>query len=199
MSSMFGDILGSVISSALSGQQGGQGAQAGGLGGMLGGVLSSALGGGQQSGGGLGGMLGGMLGGGNQAQAGQGGLGSMLGGNGATLAALLPMAFQLIQSQGGLSGLAAKFQNAGMGDQVNSWVGTGANQDISGSNVAQAMGSDTIAQMAEKLGLPQDQIANGLAEVLPQIVNQMTPQGSVPDNHNEMLTQGLSALGKMFS
>ncbi|MBI4742204.1 MAG: DUF937 domain-containing protein [Betaproteobacteria bacterium] len=211
MSSMFGDVLGSVLSSVLSGQQGGQpapGAQ-GGLGGMLGGVLGGMMGGGQQAGGGLGGVLGSMLGAGQHGQPGQaggqpGGLGGMLGGlgglggNGALLAALLPVAFQMIQSQGGLSGLAAKFQNAGMGEQVKSWVGTGANQAISGANVVQAVGGDAIAQMAKQLGLSQDKVSGGLAEVLPEIVNQMTPHGSVPDNHHQMLDQGLAALTKML-
>jgi uncharacterized protein YidB (DUF937 family) len=208
---MFGDVLGSVLSSVLSGQQGGQGAQ-GGLGGILGGALGNVLGGDQRTaGGGLGGMLGGMLGAGQQNSSGQpqgGGLGSMLGGlgglggaggNGALLAALLPMAFQLIQSQGGLSGLAARFQNAGMGEQVRSWVGTGANEAISGENVAKAMGSDTLAQMAQQLGLPQDRVASSLAEVLPEIVNQMTPHGSVPDNHNQVLEQGIAAVTRMFA
>lgn len=197
MSSMFGDVLGSVLSGVLSGQQGGQAAPGtqGGLGGMLGGVLGGMMGGGQQAGGGLGGMLGSMLGAGQHGQPGQPG---GLGGNGALLAALLPMAFQMIQSQGGLSGLAAKFQNAGMGEQVKSWVGTGANQVISGANVVQAVGGDAIAQMAKQLDLPQDKVSGGLAEVLPEIVNRMTPHGSVPDNHHQMLDQGLAALTKML-
>ncbi len=198
MSSMFGDVLSSVISGALSGQQGGHGAQGG-----LGGVLGGMLGGSQSAGGGLGGMLGGMFGGGQPASpTQQGGLGGMLndlGGNGTMLAALLPMAFQLIQSQGGLAGLAAKFQSAGLGEQVQSWVGTGVNQAISGEHVAQAVGGDTLAQLAEQLGLPQEKVSSGLAEVLPEIVNQMTPHGSVPDNHEQMLSQGLAALSKMFA
>ena len=196
MSSMFGDVLSSVLSSALSGQQGGQGGvgSPGGLGGMLGGVLGNVLGGKSASGGGLGGMLGSVFGG-------AGGLGSVGGqtGNGALLAALLPMAFQLIQNQGGLSGLAAKFEHAGMGEQVKSWVGTGANQAISGEHVAQALGNDTLAQMAQQLGLPQDKLSSGLAEVLPEIVNQMTPHGNVPDNHNQMIDQGLAALTRMLA
>lgn len=206
MSSMFGDVLGSVLSGALSGQQGGQGApgSAGGLGGMLGSALGGMLGGGQQAGGGggLGGMLGSMLGGSHPGQSPQaGGMGGMggLGGNAALLAALLPMAFQLIQSQGGLSGLMAKFQQNGMGRQVDSWVGTGANQEISGEHVTQALGDDQIAQLARQLGLPQDKVSNGLAEMLPEIVNQMTPHGSVPDNHQQTLDQGLAALSKMFA
>ncbi len=152
-------------------------------------------------------MLGGMLGAGQQNSSGQqqGGLGGMFGGlggaggNSALLAALLPMAFQLIQSQGGLSGLATRFQNAGMGEQVRSWVGTGANEAISGENVAKAMGSDSIAQIAQQLGLPQDRVASSLAEVLPEIVNQMTPHGSVPDNHNQVLEHSLASLSKMFA
>ena len=206
MSSMFGDVLGSVISSVLSNQQGSQS----GLGGMLGGALGSIMNGGRQnSEGGLGG-LGSMLGGHNQQNQSMsqdilGGMfGSMgglagSGGNAGLLAALLPMAFQLIQSQGGLSGLAAKFQNAGMGDQLNSWVGTGANQAIHGEDVAQVMGSATIAQLAQQLGLPQEEVSSGLAEVLPEIVNQMTPQGNVPDDHHQTLDQSLAALTRMLA
>lgn len=192
MSSMFGDVLSGVLSGALSGQQGAQG----GLGSVLGGVLGSALGGGQRAGsGGLGEILGGVLGGNHQPPTQQGGLGAHAG----LLAALLPLAFQLIQSQGGLAGLAAKFQNSGMGEHVESWVGTGANQAISGEHITQAMGCDTLEQLAQQLGLPQEQVSNGLAEVLPEIVNQMTPQGSVPDNQQQMLDRGLAALSRMLA
>jgi uncharacterized protein YidB (DUF937 family) len=185
---MFGDVLGSVLSGALSGQQGAQGG--------LGSVLGSALGGSQRAGsGGLGEILGAMLGGSHQPPAQQGGLGANVG----LLAALLPLALQLIQSQGGLAGLAAKFQNAGMGEHVKSWVGTEANQAISGEHVTQAMGGDTLEQLAQQLGLPQEQVSNGLAEVLPEIVNQMTPQGRMPDNQQQMLDQGFAALSRMLA
>ena len=197
MSSMFGDVLGSVLSSALSGQQGAQG----GLGSMLGGILGNVAGG-RQAGGSLGGMLGNMLGGSHQNQPPQqSGLGGTLGlgGNASLLAVLLPMAFQLIQSQGGLSSLTSKFQNAGMGEQVKSWVGTGANHAISGEHVAQAIGVDTIAQLAQQLGLPQEQVSNGLAEVLPEIVNQITPHGNVPDNQHQLVEHGLAVLTRMLA
>lgn len=206
MSSMFGDILGEVLSGALSGQPSAPPAQ-GGLGGILGGALGSMLGGSQHAGGGLGGILGSMLGGSHPSPpTQQGSLGDVLNGLGGAggsntglLAALLPIAFQLIQSQGGLAGLANQFQNAGMGEHVKSWVGTEANQAISGEHVTQALGSETLAQLAQQLGFPQEHISNGLAEVLPEIVNQMTPHGNMPDNPHQMLDQGLSALTRMLS
>ena len=81
---------------------------------------------------------------------------------------------------GGLSGLVNKFANAGAGAQVNSWVGTGANQPINTSQLGSALGPDVLNQLSARTGLTQQQLVDQLAQVLPQFVNNLTPNGRLP-------------------
>ena len=81
---------------------------------------------------------------------------------------------------GGLSGLVNTLSNAGAGAQVNSWVGSGANQPIAPSQLGQALGPDVLSQLSAKTGLSQQQLIEGLAQVLPQLVNNLTPKGRLP-------------------
>lgn len=82
--------------------------------------------------------------------------------------------------QGGLGGLMEKFQQAGMGDVMNSWVGTGANQPISGDQLGQVLGQDTLADLASKIGMDRDAAAGQLSQILPGIIDRLTPQGQAP-------------------
>jgi uncharacterized protein YidB (DUF937 family) len=186
-------LLGNVLGSALGG---GQQQQGGGNNALLQMALQMLMhkGGGQQGGGGLGDILGSIMGGG-QAQQGNtgggtgGGLGDILGG-------LMGGGQQ--QQQGGMGGLGSlieAFQKNGMGDHVNSWVGTGENMPVSGEQVTQVFGQDQISQMAEKLGMSHGDVSGGLAQMLPQLINHVTPSGQVPQDHN-MITDALSALLK---
>ncbi len=81
---------------------------------------------------------------------------------------------------GGLSGLVGKLTSAGAGPQVNSWVGNGPNQPIDPSHLGQALGPDVLAQLSARTGLTQQQIMDGLSQVLPQLVNNLTPNGRLP-------------------
>jgi uncharacterized protein YidB (DUF937 family) len=81
---------------------------------------------------------------------------------------------------GGLGGLVSKLEGAGAGPQVNSWVGTGANQPIAPATVGTALGPDVIAQLSARTGMNQQQILDGLAKMLPQFVNNLTPNGRLP-------------------
>ena len=131
----------------------------------------------------LDGLLGGLMGGGGAAGAGQQGQ-----------SPLMMMALQLIQQNGGLPGIISKLQNGGMGQQVGSWVGTGQNAPISGSQLSEVLGSGSIGEFAQQLGMSHGEASSGLAQMLPQIIDQMTPQGQVPGDHSDMLAQALSAL-----
>jgi len=153
-------------------------------GGGLGDVLGSLLPGqGQQpmSGGGLGGMLGGLLGGGAA-----GGLGSILGG-------LLGGGGG---AGGGLSGLLEQFQQAGYGEQANSWIGSGQNMPISPEAIGQVLGSDTLAQIAQQVGVSQEEASAGLSQLLPEVVNHLTPNGAAPDF--DQLSASVSDLVRQF-
>ena len=81
---------------------------------------------------------------------------------------------------GGLGGLVSKLESAGAGPQANSWIGSGANQPIEPAHLGTALGPDVIAQLSARTGLNQQQILDGLAQVLPQLVNNLTPNGRLP-------------------
>ncbi len=139
--------------------------------GLLDSVLGAAMGGAQQQGGGLGNLLGSLLGGGQQ---GGGGLNSQL------VNAAIGMLGNDGQ-QGGLGGLVAKFQQAGMGDAMSSWVGSGENHAIDGAQMTSALGQDTINDLASKLGMSQGDAAGQLSQILPGLINHLTPGGQAPE------------------
>jgi len=131
------------------------------------------------------------MGGGAGAQAG----GGMDGNN------IMQMVMGLLQQQGGLGGLVEKLSQSGLSQQAASWVGTGTNLPVSANQISQALGSGPLADLASKFGIDPQQLSGSLAQYLPDVVNQLTPQGRLPDNTNDtdLLGQGLSALtGKLF-
>ncbi len=114
---------------------------------------------------------------------------------------IIQMVMGLMQQNGGLAGLVQTLGKSGLADQVASWVGTGANQAVSPEQIGQALGSGPLADLAGKFGIDPAQLSGGLAKYLPEVVNQMTPDGKLPDNANDTdaLSQGLNALaGKLF-
>jgi uncharacterized protein YidB (DUF937 family) len=127
---------------------------------------------------GLGGLLGGL---GNL-----GNLSNLLGGSGGELAGkLLPALLKVVQSQGGgLGGLLSKFtqsSNPAVAQKAQSWVGTGENHAATGDDVEQALGADTVAQVAQEAGVSHDDAKNGLAEILPGLIDKISPDGKLPD------------------
>lgn len=127
--------------------------------------------------------IGGMLGGGQAGPGGQGGLGGLGGGQGAALlGAVISMLVQGTQggAGGGLAGLIEKFQAAGMGAAVNSWVSSGANQPISPEQVGSVLGQDQMSQLADRFGLSTGDLGAQVSQMLPQAVDRMTPNGQVP-------------------
>ena len=109
---------------------------------------------------------------------------------------LLQMGLQMIQQNGGLPGIIAKFQQAGLGQQAGSWVGTGQNLPISADQLQQVLGSGSIAQIAQQLGLSHGEAGNGLAQALPQLIDKLTPTGQVSADHGDLLAQAMAALTK---
>lgn len=85
----------------------------------------------------------------------------------------------LLQQSGGLQGLMAKFNQAGQGNAFASWVGTGENQQVSGSQIENVLGSEQVQALAAKLGIDPNQASHFLAQYLPQVVDQMTPAGKI--------------------
>nr|WP_298260471.1 YidB family protein [Bradyrhizobium sp.] len=82
--------------------------------------------------------------------------------------------------QGGLNAIVAKLQQAGLGDQVKSWIGNGQNLPITAEQLQQVLGSDTVRQLAARYNIPVDQISQILAQQLPKAVDQASPDGKLP-------------------
>src|SRR5262249_7599041 len=110
---------------------------------------------------------------------------------------LMDLATNVIQSQpGGLSGLLNQFRSAGLGAEADSWVSTGQNMPVSGSQVTSALGQGNVQSMAQKLGLPQGAMAGALAALLPIVIDQLTPKGHVEQGGD--LSSTLASLKSKF-
>lgn len=107
--------------------------------------------------------------------------------------ALLETVGSLVKGSGGLGGLAETFANSGLGDEISSWIGQGENLPISADQILQVLGSGQIQEIADRMGVSTEEASGGLAEILPQIVDQLSPDGDVPND--DLLSQGLSMLG----
>ena len=83
-------------------------------------------------------------------------------------------------SQGGLNAIVAKLQQAGLGDQVKSWIGTGQNLPITAEQLQQVLGSDVAKQLAARFNIPLDQLSTVLAQALPKAVDSASPNGTLP-------------------
>ena len=132
-------------------------------------------------GGGLGDLLGGLLGGQpsgmpNRAPTG-GGLADMIPGG---LGGLLGGAAAGSVLSGGLGNLLKEFQQSGQGRAAQSWVGTGPNQEIAPDDLANAVGLDTLDTLSRQTGMGRDDLLAGLSQHLPDLVDQLTPNGRLP-------------------
>jgi uncharacterized protein YidB (DUF937 family) len=129
----------------------------------------------------LGGLFGGKPGGAPNAAGGKpggslsdlipGGLGGLLGG--AAAGTVL---------SGGLGNILKELQDSGHGRAAQSWVGTGPNQDIAPHDLANALGNDTLTALSEQTGMTQQDLLTGLSQHLPDLIDQLTPNGRLPTN-----------------
>lgn len=119
--------------------------------------------------------------------------GSGQNGGGAELIAAL---LQQLGGQQGLAGLVEQFSRGGLGELVQSWVGTGQNLPISPEQIAQVLGDGPLAQLAQQFGLQPAQMASQLSSQLPGLVDQLTPQGQLPTQGMDELLGSLSGLLK---
>ena len=120
--------------------------------------------------------------------------GKFLGGGGQN--PLIDIALGLLANPqtGGLQGLIRTFQEKGLGDAVSSWISTGENQPVSGDQIQHVLGGNFIQQIAEQLGSSRAEVSGGLSDLLPQIIDRLTPNGALPED--EGLQHGLSSLRK---
>ena len=104
----------------------------------------------------------------------------------------------LLENTGGLSGLVEKFNQAGLGETVQSWISQGENLPISLEQIQSVLGPDTLNALAERVGVDPAQAASWLSDNLPEWVNQLTPNGSLSDLGG-VFEQGVSAVKDFFS
>jgi uncharacterized protein YidB (DUF937 family) len=97
---------------------------------------------------------------------------------------------------GGISGLAQQFAAQGLGHIISSWIGTGQNLPISPEQMHSILGSEQVRAIAAKVGLSPDAVNAGLAQILPQMVDQLTPDGQVPQE--DLMAKGLEVLKGKF-
>ena len=88
----------------------------------------------------------------------------------------------VIEKHGGVGGMVSELQAKGLGGAVQSWVGMGPNEPVTGDQIQNALGANTINDLAAKFGISPDLVSSKLAEILPQAVNHLTPNGVVPPN-----------------
>jgi uncharacterized protein YidB (DUF937 family) len=139
----------------------------------------------------LDGLLGGLMGGGlsnSRQQQGGGGLG------GIGTAAIIGLVLQLLQRNGGIGGLLQRMQQAGAGPHGHSWVGTGQNMPISPDMLSQIFGQGQIDDIASQLGVSHEEAASTVAQALPEVVDRMTPGGSIPADSDDLVARTLQEL-----
>jgi uncharacterized protein YidB (DUF937 family) len=137
---------------------------------------------------------------GQSSQASAGGLSGLLG-----MVASNPQLLQEVTgllgndgSHGGLGGLMDKFQQAGLGHLMSSWVGSGQNLPVSADQLNQVLGSDAVAGIAGKLGIDPQQAASQLSHLLPGLIDHLTPQGQAPQNGLGNAGELLGMLGSLI-
>lgn len=99
------------------------------------------------------------------------------GGEGSPMGAITDL---LGQQEGGLGGLLGAFEQGGLGEMARSWVGTGENLPVSADQIQTVLSSGVLADFASRLGIDPKQAAGTLAEVLPQVIDRLTPNGELP-------------------
>ena len=173
---ILGQVLGSVFGNATLGRQPG--------------------GSGTDSSGGLGDVLGGMRRGQDPSPTGRN---SPLGGSGgALIAMLLPLAMQWVQRNGGIGAVLSRMQQKGYSRQAASWMSTGPNDPLDPQAVDDVVGTEELSRLSQQLGMPREEVASGFAEIFPEMVNQLSPEGELPPDADVVLDDGLSELQNLM-
>src|SRR5574343_1728534 len=121
-------------------------------------------------------------------------VGALAGGQSGGNNGLVDVVMQLINNQpGGLAGLVQSFPQGGLGEVVNSWVSTGQNLPLSADQIGAVLGGGQLQNIAAQLGVSPEQASGSLADLLPRVVDQLTPNGELPQG-GDLLAQGMDLL-----
>ena len=124
----------------------------------------------------------------------------VLGGEAGKQGQVMAMINALLSSQGGIQGLLAKFQQSGLDDILQSWLGTGENKSISPTQVEDVFGKQELQQAAQQAGVKDEAEASDLlSQFLPQLVDKLSPNGAVDQSAvNDLLSKGVQSVLKNF-
>lgn len=92
-----------------------------------------------------------------------------------------------------------RFRQKGYNQQADSWVSTGPNDPMPVGAVDDVVGMDELSRLSQQLGVSNDEVAGGMAEILPEVANQLTPDGEIPDDARDRLSTGISALDDLLN
>jgi uncharacterized protein YidB (DUF937 family) len=109
---------------------------------------------------------------------------------------LISTIMNLIGGQGGLNGLINQFNSKGLGDVISSWISTGENKPVSPNQIENVLDNNTINSITSKLGIEKNDLMGQLSNLLPQVVDKLTPDGKVPEGN--ILDKGMDLLGGLF-
>ena len=113
---------------------------------------------------------------------------------------LLQVVLGMVQNQqGGIGGLVQAFQNKGLGEVAASWVGKGENLPISGDQLQSVLGSDMVSGLASKFGMSSEQLSGQLSQMLPQVVDKLTPNGEVESDGGLDMGKAMGMLQGLFN
>ncbi|GBF51433.1 hypothetical protein LPTSP4_29690 [Leptospira ryugenii] len=102
---------------------------------------------------------------------------------------------KIIEENGGVSGLVQKFKEKGFGEVASSWIGTGDNQSIQSSDLVSVLGKEQISQLSEKVGLDPDATAGIVSQLLPLVIDKLSPDGQEP---KQDIASQISSLASLF-
>jgi uncharacterized protein YidB (DUF937 family) len=123
-------------------------------------------------------------------------MGALSGQNAQQGSGAMGMVAELLGGQGGagLSGLVQAFEQQGLGEAIASWIGTGQNQPISAEQIQSVLGSEQVQAIAQKFGLSTQEAAGQFAQLLPQVIDKLTPGGQLPQEGNNLMGSLLGML-----
>jgi uncharacterized protein YidB (DUF937 family) len=113
-----------------------------------------------------------------------------------TNAVLVQQLIAMLSKPGALGNLVSAFQKQDLGNVMQSWLGTGTNLPISPAQIQQVLGSDVVADMAKKAGIGVPDAASALSNLLPQVIDKISPNGTAPEGNE--LGSMLASVGKLF-
>lgn len=100
---------------------------------------------------------------------------------------------------GGLPGLAQSFEQNGLGHLISSWISTGENLPISADQIKSVLGNEHVDAFAAQAGISPDVASSHLAELLPNVINKLSPDGKLPESGSDLMSEGMSLLGGFLS